>query len=102
MFDRLQVATSVHAEAHSEKGHKAAECVTRQTFLDASDHENEGLLKNLELERTLMDIALHTILHGEPLQLPGDSVTGGEPISLPINRRCVQHHLVQVSMLVKS
>lgn len=103
MFDRLQEATSIHIELHSrEQRDPTCEYITQQMFSNTHDHQNEQL-KKLELERTLMDIALYTILEDDSLQCQEISKTKTriEPISLPLNRRCVQYH-VKFWLLVKS
>ncbi|KAG0628953.1 hypothetical protein M758_1G065500 [Ceratodon purpureus] len=87
MFDHLQESSSVQIEAQSDELCPASECITRQEFLDTLAHEQEGKLKEIELERTLMDIVLHTILQDDPLQDQEVFPTRVEPISLPTNRR---------------
>ena len=91
MFDCLQKASFVHFEAHS-KEQPASQCIIRQMLLDTHDHEHKGKLKKLELEQTLMDLALHTILHDDPLEIQEVSTTRIEPISLPINKRYMQYY----------
>ena len=90
MFERLQESTSVQIEAQSDEQSTLSEYTTRQTFLHTLAHEQEGKLKEMELERTLMDIVLRTILQDDPLQDQEVFSTRVEPISLPTNRRCVQ------------
>lgn len=90
MFDRLQESTSIQIEAQSVEQCLASECITRQTSLDTLAYEQEGKLKNIELERTLMDIVLHTILQDDPLQDQEAFANRIAPISLPNHRRCVQ------------
>lgn len=97
MVGRVQRETYVHFEACSEKRRSTSECTTRPTFRREHGYEHEGHLRKLELERTLMDIALQTILHDDPLPVQESQ---REPISLPISRRCVQCQKVQVLLVV--
>lgn len=97
MVGGVRRETYVHFEACSEKRRSTSECTTRPTFRREHDHEHERHLRKLELERTLMDIALQTILHDDPLPV---QESRREPISLPISRRCVQYHKAQVLLVV--
>lgn len=86
MIDHLQESTSVQQEMQSEVQCLALERITRQTFPDALGKENKGQLKKMELEQTLMNIVLHSILQDDLLQDQEVSASSMQPISLPINR----------------
>ncbi|XP_073388571.1 uncharacterized protein [Physcomitrium patens] len=102
MIDHLQESTSVQQEMQSEVQCLALERITRQTFPDALGKENKGQLKKMELEQTLMNIVLHSILQDDLLQDQEVSASSMQPISLPINRTVVKRVDKEVEVFVQS